>query len=212
MHFLPSSVLTTGTFCHFLTKCLPAVPSSGGIPSRPAFVPGGQFSADCSFFYKERISAGPLFPAVVLFYVSDGWLSFNSERKSPKNASRNHRFLLAAFFHTFCQQPEKWAVGDTFLAQSTIVAKKYSASAESVQVIMEDAAFACAARCGRTDFCYIVFYRRTKSCFNQTVAPCSCGVSWLLRRAWDSSSPMLLSPFRLFCIIELRMVFQHFAG
>lgn len=38
---------------------------------------------------------------------------------------------------------KKYAVGDTFLAQSTIVAKKYSASAESVQVIMEAAAFAC---------------------------------------------------------------------
>jgi hypothetical protein len=72
MHFLPSSVLMTGTFCHFLTNCLPTLPSSGDIPSRPAFVPGGQFSADRSFFYKERISAGPLFPAVVLFYVSDG--------------------------------------------------------------------------------------------------------------------------------------------
>ena len=68
------------------------------------------------------------------------------------------------------------------------------------------------ARCGRTDFRYIVFYRRTKSCFGQTVDPCSCGGSWLLRRAWDSSSPMLLSLFRLFCIIELRVVFQHFAG
>ena len=69
-----------------------------------------------------------------------------------------------------------------------------------------------AAHCGRTDFRYIVFYRRTKSCFDQTADPCSCGVSWLLRRAWDSSSPMLLSPFRLFCMIELRVVFQHFAG
>ena len=69
-----------------------------------------------------------------------------------------------------------------------------------------------AAHCGRTDFRYIVFYRRTKSCFDQTVDPCSCGVSWLLRRAWDSSSPMLLSSFRLFCMIELRVVFQHFAG
>ena len=49
MYFLPSSVLTTGTFCHFLTNCLPAVPSSGGIPSRPAFVPGGQLSADRPF-------------------------------------------------------------------------------------------------------------------------------------------------------------------
>ena len=68
------------------------------------------------------------------------------------------------------------------------------------------------ARCRRTDFHYIVFYRRTKSCFDQTADPCSCGVSWLLRRAWDSSSPMLLSPFRLFCMIELRVVFQHFAG
>ena len=66
-----------------------------------------------------------------------------------------------------------------------------------------------AAHCGRTDFRYIVFYRRTKSCSDQTVAPCSCGVSWLLRQAWDSPSPMLLSPFRLFCIIEPRMVFQH---
>ena len=69
-----------------------------------------------------------------------------------------------------------------------------------------------AARCRRTDFHYIVFYRRTKSCFGQTIDPCSCGVSWLLRRAWDSSSPMLLSLFRVFCIIELRMAFQHFAG
>ena len=69
-----------------------------------------------------------------------------------------------------------------------------------------------AAHCGRTDFRYIVFYRRTKSCFDQTVDPCSCGVSWLLRRAWDSSSPMLLSSFRLFCMIELRVVFKHFAG
>ena len=69
-----------------------------------------------------------------------------------------------------------------------------------------------AARCRRTDFRYIVFCRRTKSCFDQTADPCSCGVSWLLRRAWDSSSPMLLSPFRLFCMIELRVVFQHFAG
>ena len=67
MHFLPPSVLMTGTFCHFLTNCLPTVPSSGGIPSRPAFVPGGQFSADRSLFYKERVSAGPLFPVVVLF-------------------------------------------------------------------------------------------------------------------------------------------------
>jgi len=92
------------------------------------------------------------------------------------------------------------------------VGKKYAVGAESVQVIMEAAAFACAARCGRTDFRYIVFYRRTKSCFDQTVAPCSCGISWLLRRVWDSPSPMLLSPFRLFCIIELRVVFQHFAG
>ena len=77
----------------------------------------------------------------------------------------------------FAAVGKKYAVGDTFLAQSTIVAKKYSASAESVQVIMEAAAFACAARCGRTDFRYIVFYRRTKNCFDQTVAPCSCGVS-----------------------------------
>ena len=69
-----------------------------------------------------------------------------------------------------------------------------------------------AARCRRTDFHYIVFYRRTKSCFGQALDPCSCGVSWLLRRAWDSSSPMLLSLFRLFCMIELRVVFQHFAG
>ena len=69
-----------------------------------------------------------------------------------------------------------------------------------------------AARCRRTDFHYIVFYRRTKSCFDQTADLCSWGVSWLLRRAWDSSSPMLLSPFRLFCMIELRVVFQHFAG
>ena len=38
---------------------------------------------------------------------------------------------------------EKWAVGDTFLAQSTVVDKKYAASAESVQIIMEAAAFAC---------------------------------------------------------------------
>ena len=68
------------------------------------------------------------------------------------------------------------------------------------------------ARCKRTDFRYIVFYRRTKSCFGQTADPCSCGGSWLLRRAWDSSSPMLLPLFRLFCIIELRVVFQHFAG
>ena len=67
MYFLSSSVLTTGTFCHFLTNCLPTVPPSGGIPSRPAFVPGGQFSADRSFFYKERISAGPLFPVVTSF-------------------------------------------------------------------------------------------------------------------------------------------------
>ena len=72
MHFPPSSVLMTGTFCHFLTNCLPTVPSSGGIPSRPAFVPGGQLSADRSFFYKKRISAGPLFPVVVLFSVSAG--------------------------------------------------------------------------------------------------------------------------------------------
>ena len=67
MYFLLSFVLMTGTFSHFLTNCLPTVPSSGGIPSRPAFVPGGQFSADRSFFYKERVSAGPLFPVVVLF-------------------------------------------------------------------------------------------------------------------------------------------------
>lgn len=38
---------------------------------------------------------------------------------------------------------KKYAVGDTFLAQSTVVDKKYSASAESVQIIMDDAAFAC---------------------------------------------------------------------
>ena len=91
------------------------------------------------------------------------------------------------------------------------VDKKYAAGAESVQVIMEDAVFACCTlRAHR--FRYIVFYRRTKSRFDQTIAPCSCGVSWLLRRVWDSPSPMLLSPFRLSCIIELRVVFQHFAG
>ena len=116
------------------------------------------------------------------------------------------------FFILFAAVGKKYAVGDTFLAQSTVVDKKYAAGAESVQVIMEDAAFACAGRCGRTDSRYIVFYRRTKSCFDQTVDLCSCGISWLLRRAWDSPSPMLLSPFRLFCIIELRVVFQHFAG
>ena len=53
MHFLPSSVLTAGTFCHFLTNCLPTVPSSGGIPSRPAFVPGGQLSADRPFSIRN---------------------------------------------------------------------------------------------------------------------------------------------------------------
>ncbi len=67
MYFLPPSVLMTGTFFHFLRNCLPTVPSSGGIPSRPAFVPGGQFPTNRSLFYKERVSAGPLFPVVVLF-------------------------------------------------------------------------------------------------------------------------------------------------
>ena len=115
------------------------------------------------------------------------------------------------FFILFAAVGKKYAVGDTFLAQSTVVDKKYAASAESVQVIMEAAAFACCTlRAHR--FCYIVFYMRTKSYFGQTVDPCSCGGSWLLRRVWDSPSPMLLSPFRLFCIIEPRVVFQHFAG
>ena len=115
------------------------------------------------------------------------------------------------FFILFAAVGKKYAGGDTFLAQSTVVDKKYAAGAESVQGIMEDAAFACCTlRAHR--FRYIVFYRRTKSRFDQTIAPCSCGVSWLLRRAWDSSSPMLLLLFRLFCIVELRVVFQHFAG
>ena len=43
----------------------------------------------------------------------------------------------------FAAVGKKYAVGDTFLAQSTVVDKKYSASAESVQIIMDDAAFAC---------------------------------------------------------------------
>lgn len=47
------------------------------------------------------------------------------------------------FFILFAAVGKKWAVGDTFLTQSTVVAKKYAAGAESVQVIMEDAAFAC---------------------------------------------------------------------
>ena len=47
------------------------------------------------------------------------------------------------FFILFAAVGKKYAVGDTFLAQSTVVDKKYAASAESVQVIMEDAAFAC---------------------------------------------------------------------
>ena len=47
------------------------------------------------------------------------------------------------FFILFAAVGKKYAVGDTFLAQSTVVDKKYAAGAESVQVLMEDAAFAC---------------------------------------------------------------------
>ncbi|WP_213540758.1 hypothetical protein [Vescimonas coprocola] len=47
------------------------------------------------------------------------------------------------FFILFAAVGKKYAVGDTFLAQSTVVDKKYAAGAKSVQAIMEDAAFAC---------------------------------------------------------------------
>ena len=51
--------------------------------------------------------------------------------------------VSAGIFSYFLPTAGKVAVGDTFLAQSTVVDKKYAASAESVQVIMDDAAFAC---------------------------------------------------------------------
>ena len=149
---------------------------------------------------------------ILLFLLSPTGNFLSIAKESYQRTPAETDGFWRHFFILFAAVGKKYAVGDTFLAQSTVVDKKYAASAESVQVIMEDAAFACAARCGRTDFRYIVFYRRTKSCFGQTAAPCSCGGSWLLRRAWDSSSPMLLPLFRLFCIIELRVVFQHFAG
>ena len=97
MYFLLSFVLTTGTFCHFLTNCLPAVPSSGGIPSRPAFVPGGQFPADRSLVYKERVSAGPLFPVVVLFLClrrvtfCPYWQKVTRRRQSKKKSPAGGR-------------------------------------------------------------------------------------------------------------------------
>ncbi len=47
------------------------------------------------------------------------------------------------FFILFAAVGKKYAVGDTFPAQSTVVGKKYAVGAESVQGIMEDAAFAC---------------------------------------------------------------------
>ena len=43
----------------------------------------------------------------------------------------------------FAAVGKKYAVADTFLAQSTVVDKKYAVGAESVQIIMDDAAFAC---------------------------------------------------------------------
>ena len=109
------------------------------------------------------------------------------------------------------QKGRKSPVGDTFLAQSTVVDKSMPPERKACRSSWKLRPLP-VARCRRTDFHYIVFYRRTKSCFGQTADPCSCGGSWLLRRAWDSSSPMLLSSFRSFCIIELRVVFQHFAG
>ena len=120
-------------------------------------------------------------------------------------------FCWRHFFILFAAVGKKWAVGDTFLAQSTVVDKSMPPERKVCRSSWKMRPLPVARR-GRTDFHYIVFYRRTKSCFDQTLDPCSCGVSWLLRRAWDSSSPMLLSLFRLFCIIELCVVFQHFAG
>ena len=120
-------------------------------------------------------------------------------------------FCWRHFFILFAAVGKKHAVGDTFLAQSTVVDKSMPPELKACRSSWKMQPLP-AARCGRTDFRYIVFYRRTKSCFDQTIDPCSCGVSWLLRRAWDSSSPMLLSSFRSFCMIELRVVFQHFAG
>ena len=116
------------------------------------------------------------------------------------------------FFILFAAVGKKYAVGNTFLAQSTVVGKKYAAGDTKACRASWKMRPLPVARCGRTNFRYIVFYRRTKGRFDQTADPCSCGVSWLLRRAWDSSSPMLLSLFRSFCMIELRVVFQHFAG
>ena len=52
-------------------------------------------------------------------------------------------FCWRHFFILFAAVGKKYAVGDTFPAQSTVVAKKYAAGAESVQGIMEDAAFSC---------------------------------------------------------------------
>ena len=52
-------------------------------------------------------------------------------------------YFIASDGILFAAVGKKYAVGDTFLAQSTVVDKKYSASAESVQIIMDDAAFAC---------------------------------------------------------------------
>ena len=63
--------------------------------------------------------------------------------RGARRKSRNHPVSGGVFFILFAAVGKKYAVGDTFLAQSTVVDKKYSASAESVQIIMDDAAFAC---------------------------------------------------------------------
>ena len=115
------------------------------------------------------------------------------------------------FFILFAAVGKKYAVGDTSLRKAPLLPKSGPPERKACRSSWKMRPLP-VARCRRTGSHYIVFCRRTKSCFGQTADPCSCGVSWLLRRAWDSSSPMLLSSFRLFCIIELRVVFQHFAG
>ena len=120
-------------------------------------------------------------------------------------------FCWRHFFILFAAVGKKYAVGDTSLRKAPLLTRSMPPELKACSSSWKMRPLP-VAHCGRTDFHYIVFYRRTKSRFGQTVDPCSCGGSWLPRRAWDSSSPMLLSSFRLFCMIELRVVFQHFAG
>ena len=91
-----------------------------------------------------------------------------------KRKSRNHRFL-AAFFAYFLLLLAKSMPSETrSLRKAPLLTKSMPPELKACRSSWKMRPFP-VARCRRTDFHYIVFYRRTKSCFDQTVDPCSAG-------------------------------------